>query len=94
MRTPDLMKALESFSDIMREKRTVAEKERDVIARLNRAISGMGYHLVAMNGQPAGKRRGRPVGSKNKTQSKKQDTTSTNGVAKRGPGRPRLRKVA
>ena len=94
MRTPDLVKALESFSDIMRVKRTVAEKERDVIARLNRAISGMGYHIVPMNGRPAGKRRGRPLGSKNKTKSKKQDAASMNGVAKRGPGRPRLRKVA
>ncbi|ALA58636.1 hypothetical protein [Nitrospira moscoviensis] len=92
MRTPDLMKALESFSEIMKEKKHVAEKERDIVARLNRAIGSMGYHIVPMNGQPAEKRRGRPLGSKNKP--KKHEAASMNGAAKRGPGRPRLRKVA
>lgn len=92
MRTPDLTKALESFTSIMAEKKNVSEKEREVIQKLNRAITNMGYQVVPIKGQPTGKRRGRPVGSRNKPK-RGMHSVSGDGAEKR-LGRPKLKKVA
>ena len=93
MRTPDLRKALEAFSAILAEKKDMSEKERDVIGKVNRAISNMGYKIIPTNGQPTGKRRGRPVGSRNKPK-QPMHAVGMNGEGKRRPGRPKLKKVA
>jgi hypothetical protein len=93
MRTPDLRKALESFSTIMAEKKNMSEKEREVIGKVNRAIGTMGYQIVQTNGQSIRKRRGRPVGSRNKPKQPMHSVGIT-GDARRRAGRPKLKKVA
>ena len=93
MRTPDLRKALEAFSTIMAEKKNMSEKEREVIGKVNRAIETMGYQIVPANGRSIGKRRGRPIGSRNKPKQPMHSVGMT-GEAKRRPGRPKLKKVA
>lgn len=93
MRTPDVNRALQSFSSMMTEKKQLIEKERSIIDRVNRAIKRSGYQIISLRQETGGKRRGRPLGSRNKP--KQQSTpASANGAAKRGPGRPRLRRVA
>ena len=93
MRTPDLRKALDSFSAILAEKKDVSDKEEEVISKVNRAIAAMGYQIVRTNGQSTGKRRGRPVGSGNKPKPAMMPVSMA-GEAKRRPGRPKLKKVA
>ena len=94
MRTPDLRKALDLFSAILAEKKDVSEKEEEVIGKVNRAIAAMGYQIVRSNGQATGKRRGRPVGSRNKPKQQSMMSVGITGDAKRRPGRPNLKKVA
>lgn len=93
MRTPDLSKALDSFSSMISEKKHLAEKERGIVDKINRAIKGTGYRVVPMDQPMTGRRRGRPVGSRNKPK-QHMPSASMNGAGKRGPGRPKLRKVA
>jgi hypothetical protein len=95
MRRPDLAKALESFSSLMTEKVNLSEKECLVIEKLNRAMNAMGYRILPMDVPPERKRRGRSRVPRNRKHML--HVTSHNGIgkmAKRGPGRPRLRKVA
>lgn len=93
MRTPDVSKALQSFSAMMTEKKQLVEKERTVLDRVNRAIKRSGYQVISLQKEMTGKRRGRPLGSRNKP--KQQGTAaSAHDTARRGPGRPKLRKVA
>lgn len=93
MRTPDLRKALDLFSAILAEKKNVSEKEEEVIGKVNRAIAAVGYQIVRRNGQLTGKRRGRPVGSRNRPKQPMLSAGVT-GEARRRPGRPKLKKVA
>ncbi len=97
MRMPDLNKALGDFSSLLDEKKELAQKERQLIDRLNRALKEMGYQINSANGMATGRRRGRPRGSRNKDSNLTLHETGRNGIGKikrRGPGRPRLRKVA
>ena len=91
MRTPDLRKAADTFAAIVTQKRDVLGKEQQAVEKLNRAMSRFGYQIQSTNQPRSGKRRGRPPGSRNK---QKRHTPRLNGVRRRGPGRPPLRKVA
>ncbi len=93
MRTPDVSRALQSFSSLMTEKKQLVEKERSILDRVNRAIKSSGYQIISLRAETSGKRRGRPLGSRNKPKQQGQ-APAADGTAKRGPGRPRLRKVA
>ncbi|HEU4686063.1 MAG TPA: hypothetical protein VFS39_16270 [Nitrospira sp.] len=93
MRKPDLLKALQTFSSIVAEKNDIAAKECQIIDKLNRALSQTGYRIVPIEGRSMPNRRGRPRGSRNKARAVLPEA-SKNGVVKRGPGRPRLKKVA
>lgn len=94
MRTPDLAKTFASFSSVLMQKRSILAKECRAVEQLNRALSRTGYQIRPLNPVPHGKRRGRPRGSKNTKPRPALHEASRNGIVKRRPGRPRLRKVA
>jgi hypothetical protein len=78
---------------MMTEKKQLMEKERSIIDRVNRAIQRSGYQIISLRQETSGKRRGRPLGSRNKP--KQQGTVAAaSATGKRGPGRPKLRRVA
>jgi hypothetical protein len=94
MRTLDLTKAIELFTSVMHEKRQMADKERQAVENLNRALKRTGYQIIHAKAEAMGKRRGRPRGVRNKFIKHDLHKGGHNGVGKRGPGRPRLKPVA
>jgi hypothetical protein len=95
MRMPDLVKAFASFSAIMVEKKSISAKECKAVEELNYALSRTGYQIRPTDPVPHRRRRGRPVGSKNKQRRLRiVSGNEAHKLGKRKPGRPRLRKVA
>ena len=94
MRMPDLTKAIEEFASVMNEKRQMADNERQAVEKLNRALKRAGYQIMHARAEAMGKRRGRPRGARNKSIKHDLHKMGHNGVGKRGPGRPRLKRVA
>ena len=95
MRTPDVVKAFQAFSSVMSEKKTVSAKECMAVEKLNRALSLMGYRIRPINPIPHRKQRGRHIGPRNKNHGLRiVHRNNVHKIAKRRPGRPKLRRVA
>ena len=51
---------LKSVQELLRDRQSLAHKERAVLGLLNRTLNQLGYQIVGRDGKPALKRRGRP----------------------------------
>ena len=94
MRRPDLAKAFQAFSSVMSEKKSISAKECMTVEKLNRALSLIGYRIRPINPIPHTKQRGRHIGPRNKNHGLRiVHRNNAHNIAKRRPGRPKLRRV-